>query len=670
MKFRITTLVSVLTLLSVNSIAQIDDYQLLGLKNSTAPLINYLDQHGFREVDTGNTKVETSYYQGKYQGDYIRVNNNYNNVVFEMAWSVVDDAGNTIPERLLLGDMQFMPTYKENKKLHPSIFSDRKLPAEGVQDFVNFGLGESKVVFKFEQNGKGKNPKLIQIIMHRPNNLKQHLDALYAQKQYLKKLAVANIPEGTNTRASEVVAETFLYFKSVQSLDLKKDEIVKLDLPASLLQKNENDQAILLVVPTNTSTLTGAETFAHINFKVTTESGEYIGDSNSLEKARNSRYWITSAHKLSNQLDEKVRFEAEISMNYDGEVDVYYFEGRYTNDMSIHFSYATKDILEKRDYVPPYIDIFNRKLQAYKGRHGSVNIPKNHFLPASKRRVLYNDQFGSGLQHFLIKSEGKTPPVFKLDFESITAKVNNRATFAIDKDHESYRFEDGYHLFEFELKIDRQGWLNLSARNEANEAQKITTFIELDDPDSTLHHIELTPLMTAHTEDYFEIWRETTQRRVDKAMADMKSFGKKDEHTKDQYLNGVENRIVAALTAAQPISSTLMVLLDDLETEQNLHSKSEQVMNSFKQFKSHIDQATLYAIRAGCNEAYEILSNVQDDWFGYSGEAIQVDLANIENAINVRDSRALARWSMDYTKSMAIIANKLEKALLSVRNCR
>lgn len=670
MKFRITTLFSALTFLSFNSISQITDYQLLGLKNSTAPLINYLDQNGFQEVNTGKAEDEISYYQGKYQGDYLRISNNHYSLVMEMAWSVVDDAGNTIPERLLLGDMQFMPTYKENKKLHPSIFSDRKLPAEGVQDFVNFGLGESKVVFKFEQNGKGKNPKLIQIVMHRPNKVKQRLDALYEQGQYLKKLAIANIPEGTNTRANEVVANTFLYFKSFQSLVLKKDKIVKLDLPASLLEKNKNDHAILLVEPTKTSALTGAETFADINFKVTTESGEYIGDSNSLEKARNSRYWITSVHSLSNNLNEKVRFEAEVSINYDAEVNVYYFEGAYTNDIDINFSYSTNKILEKRDYVPPYVDIFNRKLQAYKERHGYINSTKNYSLPGLKRRVLFNNQFSGGLQHFLIKTEGKTPPVFKLDFESYMAKGNNRVILSVDKNHESYRFEDGYHLFEFELKIDHHGWLNLSARNDANEVQRITTYIALDHPDSTLHHIELTPLMTTHTEDYFDIWQETTQNRVDKAMADMKSFGKKEEHTKDEYLNGVENRIMAAFRAAEPTSSTLKVLLDALETEQNPNSKSEQVMSSFKQFKSHIDQATLYAIRAGCDEAYEILSNVQDDWFGYSGEAVQVDLANIENAINTRNTRALARWSADFSQSLVVIAKKLEKALYAVENCR
>lgn len=667
MKIRAYLALITAMLLKIHAHAQVMDYQMLKAINSTGALINYLEQNNF--TDASHPDSSFLYYEGQYKGDYLKVGKGWKGEVFEMGWAVVDEAGNTIPERLKLGDLQFAATYKENRKLHPSIFSSKKPVSVGTSNVVNFGLGDSKAQYIFDDSSESRNPKLTQIIMLRPNNNKQNLNALNSRSSFLKTLALSNIPDGTAPFASEIVDEGLLHFKKTLSLSLNKDEVVVLDLPKSLLVPKKNKDAVIYIRPKKPNDCINLGCTTTLNFKVKAEDGESLGDTYRLKKSKRSTRYTNTTHKLTNDLERSVSFKAEVSTSEDLEVDVYYFEGPSATEAFITHAVSTKKILEDRD-----MDVLDRKLLAFKERHGYVESLSTHFLAASKRQIMFNGQFGRGLQHFLIKAEGKIPPSFKLDFESYIGQIDNRAILTIDKNDKSYSFQDGFHFFEFELNIKHQGWLVMSAKNEQNESQRLTYYIHEDDPDSTIHHIEMTSLMTTHTEDYFDIWRETTQRRVDKAMADMKSFSekydKKDKETISGYLNAIENRVNAGATTGSNVSKSVKAILDQLGAGQNTSVRLKQLKEEYTTFKAHISEATLNAIRGKCDNAYNILSNIEDDWFGYGGEAIQVDFANMENAANTGNQQAFARWAADFTQSMQKIADKLERGLSAVEGCR
>lgn len=677
MKIRVYLALLTALLLKIHGHAQIMDYQMLKAINSNRALINYLEQNNFK--DASHPDSSFLYYEGQYKGDYLKMGKGWNDEVFEMGWAVVDEAGNTIPERLMLGDIRLMPTYKENRKLHPSVFNARKRDPNGTWDFVNFGLGESKIEYNFDEASGSRNPKLIQFTMLRPNNNKRNLSAMNSRSRYLEDLAVANIPEGIDSLGSEVVERiievaknTALQFKSFQSLTLKKDEIVLLDLPYSLLDRSKNQEAVLLVKTTKTETFTGTETFAHINFKVTTESGEYIGDSNSLGKGRNTREWITPAFNLTNSLDEKVSFKAEISITHDAEINVYYFEGPNTHNQEINFAYNTKKILEKRDYIPPYIDAFTKSIQTIKGT--SIFDPEisKDALPASGKTVIYN-QPGSGSHIFLVKSEGQMAPTIKLDYELWWNEGDNRGNLTLDQNDKSYRLVDGFHLFEFQLNLVHTAWIKAEVINNEDKPHHLSWHSRYRKLDSTFVKYDIAETFHSRTEEYFEriIARNTVDPdRVKRAMEDFKNFGEENSRTKNEYLNAVENRIMAGLVAGDNLTKANNRILGLLKSGQNGRATFKQLMDSYKEFKEHISEATLNAIKGKCDAAYEILNNVEDDWFGYSGEAIQVDIANMENAVNTDNLQGFARWTEDFTKSMLLIAKKLENGLLAAKGCR
>lgn len=682
MNFRIALLLYVCVTFPLTIVAQCEDYQMFRALNSSAQLINYLEQNDFTESSHPDSTF--FHYIGKYTGDYINVSKGYRGEVIEMSWSVLDESGNVIPERLSLGNMEFKPTYKENRKLHPSIFSDKKPLPNGTWSSVDFGLGKSKIRFDFEDSEASKKPKIRQITMLVPNKSDLVRSALNRQKKCFKELATSNIPKGTNPFAYEIAESTGLYFKKALSLSLKEGEVVSLDLPQSMLNAQKNANAVIYVRLKNATECISSDCLTKVNFIVTTEKGEYIGDSESLQKKPENSYGtINTEHLLSNNLNDNVSFKAEISFSHTFneyktidklELDIYYFEGANTEKAYItrSHSYNTQDILWKRDYVPPHIDAFDQRITAIKGT--SIFDPElsESSLPASKSLTIYNRTIPE-TSRVLIKAEGDVAPSLRLDYEAYRPEGNNRGTTEIDKNSDSYRFVDGYHLYEFDLKTSFKGWMKFDVTNNDNKPQNLTWLIRYQKPGSTVAKIETELSLNQRTEKYFERIQKLIENEIEEGQKRLQAFrnsGQTNGRTKDEYLNGVENRIIAGVKAGGNASKYTESLLDIVGSSQSGRPLFKKLLDAHAEFKAHISQATLYSISAKCDKAYDILNNIEDDWFGYSGEAIQVDLANMENAVNTGNRQGFARWSQDYIKAMQAIMAKIEKALLAVEGCR
>lgn len=662
----------VFLLFTANAQAQCEDYQMLKAINSSGALLNYLAQNGFTE--TSHPDSSFFYYEGKHKGDYMKVGKGWKGEVFEMGWSTVDETGTTIPERLRLGDLQFAATYKENRKLHPSIFSSKKPLPGGISDFVNFDLGDSKVFYKFDEASGSKNPKLTQIIMLRPNNNRQNLKAMNRRSRCLEKLTMANVPEGTNAFVSEILDDTKFHFKKALSLSLKKDQVVTLDLPTSLLVPDQNKDAVIYIKPRKPNDCINLECTTTLNFKITSEDGESLGDTYRLKKSTSSTRYTNTTHNLTNDLDRKISFTAELSTSEDLEVDVYYFEGPTATEAFItHSSYARK-VLEQ----PVYIDAFAREVTAWKERNGAglTEYFGIELVPSVSYKFFDNEISATGStrpRHFLIKAVAAAAPTFKLHFEGYKADGNNQGVITIDPEHPSYSYVDGYHLYDFELDISHWSWLTFLVKTGNEKSTLINAYMDVDDPDSTRYHFETAALYTTRSEDYFGMLEEKKRLFQEGVKRDLESFDSKTKaasRPKGDYLNAVENRITAAATAGTNVSKSVKAILDQLGAGQNTSARLKQLNDEYATFKAHVSQATLYAINAKCDKAYNLLSNIEDDWFGYGGEAIQVDFANMENAANAGNQKDFARWSLYFVKSMQKIGDKLENALSAVDGCR
>lgn len=660
----------------INVQAQCEDYQMLKAINASGALINYLDQNGFKEASHPDSSF--FYYEGKHKGDYLKVRKGWKGEVFEMGWAVVDENGNTIQERLRLGNLQFAATYKENRKLHPSIFGYKRPEPGGTWDFVNFDLGVSKVHYKFDEVSGSKNPKLTQIVMLPPNNRDRNLKAMNRRSRCLEKLATSNVPEGTNALVSEILDYTKFHFKKALSLSLKKDKVVTLDLPHSLLNQDQNKDAVIYIKPRKPNNCISAECVTTLNFNITTEDGEDFGSSHLSETSIQDTRYTATTHKLTNNLRENISFTAELSTSEDLDVDVYYFEGPTATEAFITHAITTNEIwlmrnetketLAARDYVPP----FEKSIQIIKGT--SIFDPEisKDALPASGKTVIYNKP-GSGSHIFLVKSEGQVAPTIKLDYELWWNEGDNRGNLSLDQNDKSYRFVDGYHLFEFQLNLVHTAWIKAEVINNEDKPHQLSWHSRYRKLDSTFVKFDIAETFHSRTEIYFEriiARNKVDPDRVKRAMEDLKNFGKKDEQTKGEYLNAVENRITAAATAGTNVSKSVKAILDQLGAGRNTSARLKQLQDEFKTFKAHISEATLNAIRGKCDNAYNILSNIEDDWFGYGGEAIQVDFANMENAANTGNQQAFARWTTDFTRSMQKIGDKLSNALSAVNGCR